>query len=98
MIIARTRDFTQRDLALVIRQIALTTQAGVAVWICPKTGQIVLLDAGTPFAQSMMDASCGNRDGIVGAYVGRYVAGASMAHIIEDLVAHDRGLRWQVAA
>jgi hypothetical protein len=98
MIIARTRDFTQRDLALAIRAIAITTMSGVAVWICPKTGQIVLLDAGTPFAQSMMDASCGRRDGIVGAYVGRYSATASMGAILEDIVAHDRGLRWMVAA
>lgn len=98
MIIARTRDFTQRDLALLIRTLSLQHVHGVAVWIDPHNGQIVILDAGSKFGQSMMDASCGRRDGIVGAYVGRYVAGASMAHIIEDLVAHDRGLRWQVAA
>lgn len=97
-LIPRTRDFTQRELALLIRQIAITSMAGVAVWICPKTGQIVVLDAGTAFAQCLMDASSGRRVGIVGAYVGRYSATVSVAAIIEDIVAHDRGLRWMVAA
>lgn len=97
-LIARTRDFTRRELALLIRQHALQTVLGVAVWIEPKHGQIFLIDKGTPFAQSLMDASCGMRDGIVAAYVGNYAATTSLSAILEDLDAHDRGLRWMVAA
>lgn len=94
----RTMEFTRAGLARLVKDKATLYVQGVALWIEPRTGEIVLLDAASKLAKSLMDASCGTRDGIVSAYVGRYMAPTNFYSILEDIEAHDRGLQWRMAA
>ncbi len=85
---------TKRGLAMAVAELAQRRRGGVALWIDKRTWDIVFLPAEIPMAVAMLDASCGNRAGLVAAYVGIYRGRVTAHEVTEDLDHHCPQCPW----